>query len=56
MVIAWKGLLYILSDPFGNPSFKGGPDNIQLDPYNMCKAEHLSCTETHMRQLEQFDK
>ena len=33
MVIAWKGLLYILSYPFGNPSFKGVPDNIQLNHY-----------------------
>ena len=31
MLIVWKKVLYILSHPYGNPSFKGVPDNIQLD-------------------------
>ena len=29
--MVWKGFLYILSHPWGNPSFKGVPDNIQLE-------------------------
>ena len=28
--IVWKGILYILSPPYGDPSFNGVPDNIQL--------------------------
>ena len=31
MVIISKGFLYILSPPYGVPSFKGVPDYIQLD-------------------------
>ena len=31
MVIGWNGLLYVLSYPHGNPSFKGVPDNIHPD-------------------------
>ena len=27
--MVWKGFLYILSHPYGIPSFKGVPDNIQ---------------------------
>ena len=31
MVIVRNGFLFILSYPYGNPSFKGVPDNIQPD-------------------------
>ena len=31
IVIVWNEILYILSYPYGNPSFKGVPDNIQPD-------------------------
>ena len=26
--VVWKGFLYILSHPYGDPSFKGVPDDI----------------------------
>ena len=31
--MAWKGFLYILSHPYGIPSFKDVPKNIQLDKF-----------------------
>ena len=32
-------IVYILSHPYGNPSFKGVPDNIQLDKGRFQKKE-----------------
>ena len=36
-------IVYILSHPYGNPSFKDVPDNIQLDynQYNPYKIEKI---------------
>ena len=31
IMMVWKGFLYTLGRPHGIPSFKGIPDNIQLD-------------------------
>ena len=31
IVMVWKGFLHVLSCPYLIPSFKGVPDNIQLD-------------------------
>ena len=30
-MIVWDGFLYILSPPYGDPSFNGVPDKFQID-------------------------
>ena len=37
--MAWKGFLYILSHPYGIPSFKDVPKNIQLDKFKGRQVE-----------------